>query len=80
MSKFNPPWWTNWMAQDASGCWFYFESRPTIIPCNVWISKTGKFKFAYRTSKAKNWRDQLYKIEWDEIAVYSKKQPTEVKP
>ena len=66
MSKFQPPEWANWMAMDADGWWLYYKTEPYLIDYE-WQYRDMDYQLAYKTKPVKNWRDQLYRITWEEV-------------
>ena len=65
MSKFNPPEWARYFAQDADGWWAYYSAKPLPITFAWWKVRVNVIKlYAYKGKPVKNWRDQLYRIEW----------------
>lgn len=52
------PTWANYLAQDQSGCWYWYEKRP--IPCLIeWLSCGGRVDIAHSTGFNKSWRSTL---------------------
>jgi hypothetical protein len=61
--KFNPPKWARWIAQESNGDWWHYENKP-ISGFRRWMPTHGNFVYSHKTKPVKNWREQLYKIEW----------------
>ena len=59
--QFMPDWntapdWANWLAQDETGDWFYFEKKPTAGE-DGWMHNNGTYESTY--AFVKNWQQTL---------------------
>ena len=50
------PCWANWLAQDETGDWFYFEKKPTAGE-DGWMHNNGTYESTY--AFVKNWQQTL---------------------
>jgi hypothetical protein len=51
----NAPDWANYLAQDASGSWAWFENKPVAIPASMWVSDGAE----RIQTVVKNWKETL---------------------
>lgn len=43
------PGWAQWLAQDADGVWYWYESQPRVLDGpQAWDTQTGRFLQALR--------------------------------
>ena len=57
------PEWANWMAQDKSGEWCFYENKPKHGKM-FWMHATGQADLSHRGIPPKDWTQELYKLEW----------------
>lgn len=56
------PAWANWLAQDLSGTWFWFEYKPDLEKqFGLWSSIGGRSCIAYKSELRFDWQTSLSK-------------------
>lgn len=50
------PEWAQYLAQDVSGTWYWFERKPGYDPDGTWICRTGD---CVEASSNESWADTL---------------------
>ena len=58
------PEWANWMAQDRSGMWYFYQTKPKYVSLFGGWYHEGEFDFAYKSEPPKDWTQELYRLEW----------------
>ena len=59
------PEWANCMAMDANGEWYVYANEPEVIDRYIWNSKGARTDHVATGVCDENWRDTLYRIEWE---------------
>ena len=59
------PDWAYWVAQDESGMWYAYESKPE-EPDDMFDVVTGRYEFVIRGESTSNWRNTLQQVRYAE--------------